>query len=105
MKKSIFAFSLIFLMATLGLAMTAHSSSSATQKSQKAMKTVTGEVASVDSAKNELVVKDDAGAEVRLMIDKSTKVTKEGKPITIAEVQPSEKVICDAEETANGWLA
>jgi hypothetical protein len=52
-----------------------------------------------------VVVKDDSGAEVQLMVDKTTKVTKEGKPITIAEVQPAEKVVCDAEETAGGWLA
>jgi hypothetical protein len=105
MKKCLLAISLILSMATLGLATTAQQSSASTDSTQKAKKTVSGEVASVDSAKNELVVKDDTGAEIRLMIDKSTKVTKEGKPIKIAEVQPAEKVVCDAEETANGWLA
>ena len=105
MKKCLLAISLILSMATLGLATTAQQSSASTTSTQKAKKTVSGEVASVDSAKSELVVKDDAGAEVRLMFDKSTRVTKEGKPITIKEVKPSEKVVCDAEETANGWLA
>jgi hypothetical protein len=114
MKTSLFAFSLILSMAAIAPLSTAHpakamakamAKATASALTQKAMKTVTGEVSSVDSAKNEVVIKDDAGAEVRLMFDKTTKVTKEGKPITIAEVKPAEKVICDAEETANGWLA
>ena len=105
MKKCLLAISLILSMATLGLATTARQSSASTDSTQKAKKTVSGEVAAVDSSKNELVVKDDAGAEVRLMVDKSTRVTKEGKPITIMDVKPAEKVVCDAVETANGWLA
>ena len=102
MRKPLFAFSLILSMAAIALLTTTYPASALTQK---AMKTVSGEVASVDSAKNEVVIKDEAGAEIRLMFDKTTRVTKEGKPITIKEVKPAEKVICDAEETANGWLA
>jgi type 1 fimbria pilin len=103
MKKSLFAFCLILFTASLGLAMTTEYQSES--KTQKATKTITGEIVSVDSAKNEVVVMDGAGAEVRLLTDKSTKVTKEGKTISLTQVKPSEKVTINAEEAAGGWWA
>ncbi|HEV2668681.1 MAG TPA: hypothetical protein VG324_27435 [Blastocatellia bacterium] len=103
MKKFMFAFSLVLFLTSLGLTSAAgyQSASSA----QKAAKTVSGEVLSVDPAKNEMVVKDEAGSEVRLLVGKATKVTKEGKAISLADVKPSEKVICEAEESAGSWTA
>jgi len=100
MKKCLFAFSLIIFVASLGLAMTTEY-----QTAQKATKTVSGEVVSVDVAKNEVVIKEDAGAEVRLATNKSTKVTKEGKAVALADLKPSDKVTCEAEEATGGWLA
>lgn len=100
MKKRIFAFSLVLFMAAFGLA-SAQSGSS----SQKALKTVSGEVMSVDSSRNEVVVKDDASKEVRLTVDKSTKITKEGKTVSLMEMKPSEKVTCECEESSSGYLA
>ena len=55
MKKRIFAISLVLFMAPLALA-----SVQSGPSAQKAIKTVSGEVMSVDSSKNEIVVKDDA---------------------------------------------
>src|SRR5215813_10883530 len=104
MKKCLFAFSLIFFLASLGVAMNPQDHSKTTAQ-KAASKTVNGEVVSVDSTKNEIVVKDDAGAEVRLMCSKATKVTREGKTIGLAEVKPSEKVICEAEESSGSWMA
>src|SRR5262245_66138621 len=79
MKKFMFAFSLVLFLTSLGLAgVTGYQSNSS---AQKAAKTVSGEVLSVDPAKNELVIKDETGGEVRLMVGRSTKVTKEGKAI------------------------
>ncbi|HEU0180073.1 MAG TPA: hypothetical protein VFV58_38040 [Blastocatellia bacterium] len=107
MKKFIFAFSLVLFLTSLGLAGATEqkSGSSAGQSAQKAAKTVSGEVVSVDPAKNELVVKDETGGEVRLLVGRSTKVTKEGKAISLADLKPSEKVICEAEESAGSWTA
>lgn len=111
MKKSIFAFSLILFLTSLGLAGATEqqsgssAGSAAVSSGQKAAKTVSGEVVSVDPAKNELVVKDETGGEVRILVGKSTKVTKEGKAISLADVKPSEKVICEAEESAGAWTA
>jgi predicted RNA-binding protein with EMAP domain len=108
MKKFIFAFSLVLLLASLGLAnaqSTSQADQSAVSATQKAAKTVSGEVVSVDPAKNELVVKDENGGEVRLQVGKSTKVIKEGKAISLADLKPSEKVICEAEESGGAWAA
>lgn len=105
MKKYLFPLSLVFFLVSLGLAVTAENQSGQSAQKEKATKTVSGEVVSVDSTKNEVVVKDNAGAEVRLQTNKSTKVTKEGKAASLADVKPSEKVTCEAEETTGGWLA
>jgi predicted RNA-binding protein with EMAP domain len=107
MKKFIFAFSLVLFLTSLGLAGAANqqSGSSDGSSAQKAAKTVSGEVMSVNPAKNELVVKDETGGEVRLLVGKSTKVIKEGKAISLADLKPSEKVICEAEESAGSWTA
>ncbi|HEY8461478.1 MAG TPA: hypothetical protein VIM99_13905 [Blastocatellia bacterium] len=107
MKKSMFAFSLVLFLTSFGLAgVTNHqSANSSASSTQKAAKTVSGEVVSVDTAKSELVVKDQTGGEVRLQVGQSTKVTKEGKPISLADLKPSEKVICEAEESAGAWAA
>ena len=107
MKKFIFAFSLVLFLTSLGLAGAANAQSGSSEGSsaQKAAKTVSGEVMSVNPAKNELVVKDETGGEVRLVVGRSTKVTKEGKAISLADLKPSEKVICEAEESAGSWTA
>jgi hypothetical protein len=103
MKKFIFAFSLVLFLASLGLASATRYQSASS--AQKAAKTVSGEVVSVDTAKSELVVKDETGGEVRLLVSKGARVTKEGKAISLADVKPSEKVICEAEESSGSWTA
>jgi hypothetical protein len=104
MKKFIFAFSLSLFLTSLGLA-SATLPQSEVSSAQKAAKMVSGEVVSVDPAKSELVVKDDTGSEVRLLVNKGAKVIKEGKTITLADLKPSEKVICEAEESGGSWMA
>jgi hypothetical protein len=104
MKKFIFALSLSLFLASFGLASAAKSQSEVSS-TQKAAKTVSGEVVSVDPAKSELVVKDQTGGEVRLQVGRGAKVTKEGKPISLADLKPSEKVICEAEESGGAWTA
>src|SRR5215475_384874 len=107
MKKFMFAFSLVLFLASIGLAGATmrQSDQSAASSAQKAAKTVSGEVVSVDTAKNELVVKDENGGEVRLMVGRSTRVMKEGKAISLADLKPSQKVVCEAEESAGAWAA
>jgi hypothetical protein len=68
-------------------------------------KTQTGEVASIDTAKNEIVIKDEAGAEVHLLIATSTKITRAGKAITLGDVKVGDKVACECEESPDGCKA
>src|SRR5215510_14574387 len=107
MKKFIFALSLVLFLISLGLAGATNwqSGSSEGSSAQKAAKTVSGEVMSVNAAKNELVVKDETGGEIRLVVGRTTKVIKEGKAISLADLKPSEMVICEAEESAGSWTA
>ena len=102
MKKYVFAFSLILFIATLGWAQAAQR---AEANAQKATKTVSGEVISIDLAKNEVLLKDATGKEVRLLTDSSTKVLKEGKEIALAEVKTNQKITSDYEETSGGFVA
>ncbi len=103
MKKRLFAFPMVLFMASIGLAVTTAYQSDTS--AQKAMKMVSGEIVSVDSGKSEVVVKNDTDMEVRLMVNKATKITKEGKSISLMEMKPSEKVMCECEESTTGYLA
>ena len=107
MKKFMFALSLVLFLTSFGLASSTiqQAGPAAGSAPDKAPKTVSGEVVTVDTAKSELVVKDNTGSEVRLQVGKNTKVTKEGKAISLADLKPSEKVICEAEELAGAWTA
>src|SRR5262249_5580337 len=107
MKKFIFAFSLVLFLTSLGLAGAANGQSGSSEGSsaQKAAKTVSGEVMSVNPAKNELVVKDETGGEVRLLVGKSNKGIRRRKSNSLADLKPSEKVVCEAEESAGSWTA
>src|SRR5258705_11136846 len=79
------------------------------QKPNKAQKptaiTQTGEVLSVDPTKNEIVIKDDTGAEIHFLIGTSTKITREGKAISLGDVKAGDKVTGECEQSAEGCKA
>ncbi|PYT06971.1 MAG: hypothetical protein DMF60_08030 [Acidobacteria bacterium] len=64
-----------------------------------------GEVVSVDATKNEIIIKDEAGTEAHLLIISSTKVTRSGRSITLADVRAGDKVASECESTADGCKA
>lgn len=101
--KRLFAFSLVLFMVPLGqVVITAHQLDSLAQDSAK---TVSGEVVSVDSDKKEVVIKDSAGSEVRLVVNESTKFTKGSETISLADLKPGVKVTCEAAESEGKWVA
>ena len=101
MIKRLFAFFLVLFVVSLGQAViTAHQPDSSAED-----KTVSGEVVSVDAAKNEVVIKDSAGSEVRLVVNDSTKFTKGDKTISLEEMKPGEKVTCEVAESEGKWVA
>jgi hypothetical protein len=98
MMKRLFAFSLVIFLTSLGqTAIAAHQPDSLSQK------TLSGAVVSVDSGK--VVIKDSAGSEVVLVVNDSTKLTKGGKDITLADVKPGVKVTAEAAETEGKLVA
>jgi hypothetical protein len=64
-----------------------------------------GDVVSIDAMKNELVIKDNAGVETHLLIDASTKITRGGKSITLADIKGGDKITSECEDTAEGFKA
>jgi Cu/Ag efflux protein CusF len=106
--KRLFAFSLVLLFSSLGqAAVTAHrlnplENSLAVSSVQK---TVSGEVASVDSSKHEVVIKDGAGNQATLTVDESTKLTKGGKAATLADLKAGDKVTVEVAEAEGKLVA
>jgi Cu/Ag efflux protein CusF len=99
--KRLFAFFLILFVASLGqAAITAHQPAFSAED-----KTVSGEVASVDADKKEVVIKDSAGAEVRLVVNDSTKLTKGDETVSLADLKPGVKVTCEAAESEGKLVA
>jgi hypothetical protein len=101
MIKRLFAFFLVLFAVSLGQAViTAHQPDFSGED-----KMVSGEVASVDAAKNEVVIKDSAGAEVRLVVNDSTKLTNGDETISLADLKPGVKVTCETAESEGKWVA
>jgi hypothetical protein len=99
--KRLFAFSLVLFLASVGqAAVTAHQPYALSQK-----KTVSGKVLSVDSAKKEVVIEGSDGAEYILVVNKSTKLTKGDKAISLADVKADEKVAVEATEAEGKLIA
>ena len=102
MAKYVFAVCVILGIAVLGMAGAQEKTDDAAQK--KAAK-VTGEVVSIDTMKNEIVIKDNTGAEAHLLVSVSTKITKAGKGITLADVKVGDIVSSECEDSGEGCKA
>jgi hypothetical protein len=106
MKMYLLAASLLLFTAAPGMARHLTAQSQAGQAApQTTAQTVSGEIVSINPNNNELVVKDRAGKEMKLMTNDATKVMREGKSITLAELKTNERVTCECEQTADGWTA
>jgi hypothetical protein len=64
-----------------------------------------GEVVSVDPAKNEIIIKDETGKQVRILISSSTRITRSSRPITLADVRAGDKVASECEASPEGCSA
>jgi len=63
------------------------------------------DVVSIDQSKNEIVVKDDSGAETHLLISATTKITREGNAAAIADVKAGDKLTFECEGAAENCKA
>jgi hypothetical protein len=103
MGKYVLAVAAVLCIAVLGMAAAQQKSDDAAQK--KAAKVQTGEVVSIDPMKNEIVIKDNTGAEAHLLISASTKITKAGKAITLADVKVGDILSSECEDSSDGCKA
>lgn len=79
---------------------------SISQVSQEpAAKPESGKVVAVDAAKNELKVKDDKGAEKSIAVTADTKITKEGKDVTLADLKTGDHVMYELDSAASTPVA
>lgn len=70
-----------------------------------AAKSESGKVIAVDAAKNELKIKDDRGVEKSISVTADTKITKEGKDATLAELKTGDRVMYELDSSANPPVA
>lgn len=92
------------LLLSLALACVAFAQT-ATQETSQAAKAVTGKIATVDAGKGLLEVKDNAGKSVKLSVNAQTKVTREGKEITLAELKSGDSVSVEYDDAGGSLVA
>src|ERR1044071_3478350 len=99
MKKGVLVF--VVLLSTAVVA-----SAIATQEqTRKPVKVQNGQAVSIDAAQSLIVIKDDAGAEIRILVTPTTKITREGKTAALADLKEGDKVTSECEESADGCKA
>jgi hypothetical protein len=96
MKRLVLASFVLLSMAALGMALS---------DDQAAKAGKTGEVVSIDASQNLIVIKDASGAETRILVDSTTKITREGKTLALADIKAGDKVMTDCEDSADGCKA
>jgi hypothetical protein len=89
----------LFSMAVLGSAIANQEQAKVPSKVQS------GQAVSIDAAANLIVIKDDAGTEVKILTSPATKITREGKKAALADLKPGDKVTSECEETPDGCKA
>lgn len=98
MKKLTVILSTILVAASVVLAVAEESGKNVAQ--QPALKTLTGEVVSVDVIKYEIVAKDKAGQQMTFSTDLNTKFTKAGQSVTLSDIKAGDKVSIEYHESA-----
>lgn len=102
MKK--YVLTLVSVMMVMACLLSAQASIN--QASQEpAAKSESGKVIAVDAAKNEFKVKDDKGAEKSIAVTADTKITKEGRDVTLAELKTGDRVMYELDASANTPVA
>ena len=71
----------------------------AAPKAQPALKTHSGEVVSVDTTKNQIVIKQRTGKEMTLEVAPDARITKARQTITLSDVKPGDRVTTRCDES------
>lgn len=108
MKKYVLTSAALFL-ATLICLTTTHATTHTAiingAASQDAPPKQMAKVVAVDTAKSELAVKDEKGAEKTLSIGPATKITKDGKDIALTDVKAGDRVMYELDAASDPPVA
>src|SRR6185503_17600898 len=99
MRKGVLVAFVLFSTVVLGSALTNQEQTAKTTKVQN------GQAVSIDAAQSLIVIKNDAGAEVKILVSPTTKITREGKTAALADLKEGDKVTSECEESADGCKA
>jgi len=106
MKKYALAVSILVCTVMLGVALAQEKQvEPKPDQTPKATAPQMGQVVSIDAAKNEIVIKDDSGAEVHLLIATTTKITRDGKTISLTDIKVGDKIASECQQSADGCKA
>ena len=109
MKKYILTTSALLLAVMICLttsrATTNTQATQAPSASQDAPKGQMGKVVAIDTAKSELAVKDEKGAEKTMTIGPTTKITKDGKDIALTDVKAGDRVMYELDAASEPPVA
>ncbi len=96
----------VMAMMTVGaLAQSSPQSGQAQQGQESSGKAQQAKVVNVDTAKNEISVKDMSGKEWAMRINTSTKITKDGKDITLADIKAGDMLTYQMEGSGDSAWA
>src|SRR5438128_181196 len=102
MKKYLLTLVSVMMILACIVSVQARNNAKLNQASQEpAARSESGKVVSVDAAKNEFKVKDDRGAEKTIAVTADTKITKEGKDVTLAELKTGDRVMYELDASAS----
>ena len=99
MKKGVLVCLVLLSMAVLTSALANQ------EQTRKPVKVQSGQAVTIDAAQSLIVIKDEAGAEIRILVSPTTKITREGKTAALADLKEGDKVTSECEESADGCKA
>ena len=107
MKKYVLTSTALLFVMLIGLTTTHATTHMATisKAAQDAVPKQMAKVVAVDTAKSELAVNDEKGAEKTLSISANTKITKDGKDIMLTEVKAGDRVMYELESASDPPVA
>lgn len=103
MKK--YVMTMASLLVTMAICLTTSHAITHRSVSQDAPPKQMGKVVAVDTAKSELALKDERGAEKTLSISPTTKITKDGKEIALTDLKAGDSVMYELESASDPPVA
>src|SRR5262249_46877949 len=93
-------FAAFLLTASVALSITQHAAS---RTPSGPFVSMSGQITTVNAAQNQILIKDQAGKELTLLIGEKTAITKNGKALTVADLKTGDWVTVEGEQSGDGY--